>query len=142
MEKAVRREQPDAVFHLGDVEGDAEELGRRFPGLVIYNVAGNCDFLPMAPRRIVTELGGVRFFLAHGHEHGVKYGYEKFVNTAMTAGADVALFGHTHRAVCFEADGMIVANPGSAAGAGGPYGIVTIRDGKAVYEQKTLEEKD
>jgi len=138
MKTAVTLEKPDVIIHLGDIEGDASELSRAYPEILMYNVSGNCDFIPFAPRRIITDIGGVRFFMTHGHEYGVKFGYEKAVNTAMTAGAEVLLFGHTHNEVFFEAGGLTVINPGSVGNCRNPYGVMTVGDGFA-YEQKYLK---
>lgn len=134
---AVNIEKPDVIIHLGDHDADADVLGRSFPGIIMYSVAGNCDFASLSHRRIITEIGGIRFFLTHGHDYGVKFGYEKAVNTAMAAQAEILLFGHTHKEVFFETEGLTVINPGSIGNGRRPYGIVTIKDG-FVYEQKYL----
>lgn len=75
-------------------------------------------------------------FMTHGHEYGVKFGMEKAVNTAMTAGADVLLFGHTHAEIFGERGGLTVINPGSVGNGRRPYGILVIKDKKLNYEQK------
>ena len=46
---AIRREAPDAIFHLGDGESDLRAVKRAFPDLPIYSVRGNCDLFGAAP---------------------------------------------------------------------------------------------
>ena len=44
----------------------------------------------------MEDFGATRFFLTHGHRYGVKYSTEALAAAAGAAGADVALYGHTH----------------------------------------------
>ena len=44
MVRAVRQQQPDAVFHLGDCERDTQRLEKEFPDLPLYRVCGNCGY--------------------------------------------------------------------------------------------------
>lgn len=134
---AVTEERPDAVIHLGDLESDAEELRNRFPALTIYGVSGNCDFMPLSPRRILLKLAGKTVFAAHGHTYGVKSGYAAIINTAMTAGADILLFGHTHQAMEKELPELLVINPGSIGMGARTYGVLTMENGDVSYEKKS-----
>ena len=59
-------------------------------------------------------LDGVKFFLTHGHRYSVKYTLDALLNAAYFAGADMVLFGHTHRAVSETMQGLYVVNPGTA----------------------------
>ena len=47
MVRAIRQQQPDAVFHLGDCERDTQRLEKEFPDLPLYRVCGNCDREPV-----------------------------------------------------------------------------------------------
>ena len=42
--RAVKREEPDMILHLGDCVVDADALRREFPHITMVNVPGNCDF--------------------------------------------------------------------------------------------------
>ena len=42
--RAVERERPDYVIHLGDHSSDARDLSRMFPMVPVAYVRGNCDF--------------------------------------------------------------------------------------------------
>ena len=99
MVRAVRQQQPDAVFHLGDCERDTQRLEKEFPDLPLYRVCGNCDREPVNPEVLQCTLDGVKFFCTHGDRYGVKYTLDALLNAAYFAGADIVLFGHTHRAL-------------------------------------------
>ena len=43
MIRAVERESPRAIFHLGDCWRDGQRLHQRFPGIPFEQVPGNCD---------------------------------------------------------------------------------------------------
>ena len=77
MYDAAILEDPDAIMHLGDHVSDAEELSYALDLIDFYMVRGNCDFGAQAPETILTELGGVRLFLTHGHLFGVKSGMSR-----------------------------------------------------------------
>jgi hypothetical protein len=136
MVEAVGIEKPDYIIHLGDLESDAIELGRRVGNIPICSVPGNCDLLPIGQKRLIFDFCGKKFFVTHGHMYGVKSSYDAIINTALTAGADIALFGHTH--VPYEAviAGMYVINPGSVGTGSRTYGVLTIENGEISYEKK------
>jgi len=115
MVDAVRSARPDAVVHLGDYERDAAVLLREFPELPLYSVCGNCDWLPKAPNTLTVSFGPVTAFLTHGHLYSVDYGrVDSLVYAAQEAGAQLALFGHTHTAFQEDVGGVRVINPGTA----------------------------
>ena len=109
----VDREGPvDQILHLGDVEGD-EELICRYAGCPAVFVAGNNDFFSRNDRDHELILQGVRIFMTHGHHYGVSMGTSRLEEEGRSRGADVVLFGHTHRPQIIRKEGMILANPGS-----------------------------
>ena len=114
MVRAVRQQQPDAVFHLGDCERDTQRLEKEFPDLPLYRVCGNCDREPVNPEVLQPTLDGVKFFCTHGDRYGVKYTLDALLNAAYFSGADIVLFGHTHRALSETMQGLYVVNPGTA----------------------------
>lgn len=115
MIEAIETHQPDQVIHLGDLLSDGEELARIYPMLPMVLVPGNCDGWTPEPAVRQFSLEGHTFLLSHGHLWGVKSGYGAAIAQARSAGADVLLFGHTHRADCLTTeDGILVVNPGSA----------------------------
>lgn len=118
MRKVIRLEKPDYLFHLGDHDTDAEQISREFPTLPVAAVRGNCDGWSDTPKTLCFVLGGLRFFLCHGHSYGVKSGLLRVVYAAREQRADVLLFGHTHEAYyeCLEEGSgfeLRVLNPGA-----------------------------
>lgn len=137
MAELVFREKPDGVIHLGDSSRDAETLLEEFPGLRLWTVRGNCDLHASAPERQTPQIGGLRFFLTHGHTYHVKYGTAALFNAASCAGTDVLLYGHTHRQEGRSFCGMTVINPGSI-GYGCAYAVLELENGTCRYALRTL----
>ena len=136
---AIRRETPALCFFLGDGERDLAAAQARFPSLPFYAVRGNCDLRSGLSGELVCSAGGVRFFVTHGHLYDVKYdpGLERLTAAARAAGADTALFGHTHRPLCERLAGVLCLNPGSIGR--GAYAVLTVADGQCTADLKTLE---
>lgn len=139
---AVEREEPDAVFHLGDLSEDAEDLAAVYPEIPVTAVAGNCDgWGSSAPGEREITVEGVRFFLTHGHHYRVKLGPERLVEEGRARGVDVVCYGHTHVPEAVrEADGLWRIDPGTVGGVGGPatYGVVEILNGTMTVEIRPL----
>lgn len=139
---AVQRESPDRVFHLGDVNRDARRLAEEFPALPMDAVAGNCDgWGADVPDQLLVTVGGVKFFLTHGHRYHVKMGIGMVVNEAKSQGADVVCFGHTHQAMHeLWTGGIWVVNPGTAGGVYAPatYAVAEAENGKVTVFLKKL----
>lgn len=138
MYDAVVLEQPDCVLHLGDCTPDAEDLSSAFDGLDLTFVPGNCDYAPTAAPSLLREIGGVRIFLTHGHLFGVKSGLTRLELEARRLGAQIALFGHTHRPFLEERDGLVLMNPGSCSAISADYGVITAENGRFSCALKTL----
>ncbi len=142
MVDAVQRCRPDAIIHLGDHDRDTAPLLRKFPEIPLYSVSGNCDFAALAPLKMTVTLGPVRAFLTHGHLYGVDYGnVDRLVYAAQEAGAQLALFGHTHVPFHEDYGGVKVVNPGTA-GKGGrlSWALLTVFDnGGIAVEIRQLE---
>ena len=125
MERAVELEDPRIVIHLGDRVEDAEDLERRCPNPVFISLPGNCDyFCPDRPDRLLRKLGGISIFMTHGHRYGVKSDLLRLTLAAREAGAEIALFGHTHCALCEKQDGLWLMNPGACGGSRPSCGII------------------
>ena len=134
MRRCVRAVKPDAIVHLGDYYDDGEALAEEFSHIPFYQVPGNCDRYraPLSAHEVlILPVLGVRLYMTHGHRHNVKTYTGLLLKDARAAGAAAALYGHTHRAECYqEADGLWVLNPGSAGSYGGSAGIIEVQDGK------------
>ena len=90
----------DAYICLGDGVRDFENaeafIRRRDEHATMYAVRGNNDFANHVPDRLTIHLGGLKLFLTHGHMQRVKSSMDYLISAARTAGADIALYGHTH----------------------------------------------
>ena len=127
MYAAIDRHSPHQAIHLGDLMDDAEEVAQHYPKLPFCMVPGNCDGWTTAPVKKQIVLEGKSILLSHGHRWGVKSGYAAALADARAVGADILLFGHTHRAVCEQQeDGLWMMNPGPARSS---YGLIEITDG-------------
>lgn len=130
--RAVELVRPDYVLHLGDCQRDLEELRREFPSLPMEGVPGNCDWGSCdTPERLI-ELGGVRILLLHGHTRNVKSSPMAAMYAAREWGAQVLLFGHTHRPLVDNDGTLLTLNPGAAGDPLRPTcGVLTIENGNA-----------
>ena len=132
----VEKINPDYVFHLGDMCEDCRNLENAFPRKVIVSVKGNNDFFDRDyPLERCFELGGKKIFMCHGHKYNVKTSLLPITYKGKEVGADIVLFGHTHRAFLDEVDGMTIMNPGSVSG----YGIIEIIDDKICAKLEKYE---
>ena len=134
---------PDMLLFLGDGLAD---LSRCDTGDVpVLAVRGNCDVFGFfgAPEERLIDLDGVGIMMMHGHAYRVKAGTEPAARHAAEAGADILLFGHTHKK--FEEyipagtrlgnmetkKPLWLFNPGSAGGyRDASFGIIEIRRGE------------
>ncbi len=137
MLEAVRTEHPDQIIHLGDIQPDIRCLQKVFPDIPITSVPGNCDGFTRGETTVEREWDGVRVLLGHGHQWNVKAGPERAVREAESAGAQVLLFGHTHRALCRKEGNLWIMNPGTVGGdrAEPSYGLLNT-DGQTVCQVK------
>jgi putative phosphoesterase len=148
MRRCIEGVMPDVVIHLGDHYDDGEAMQEEYPNLRFYRVPGNCDRYRASSalaETLVEIVGGVKLYMTHGHLHQVKMGTGALIKAARQRGADAALFGHTHSALCEQLeDGMWLLNPGSCGYYGGSAGIIWVKDGKIqscrVIRQADLEE--
>ena len=132
MIRAVEQVQPDRVLHLGDCQRDLTALEGEFPALPMEGVPGNCDYGSCDQPERLIELGGVRILMLHGHTRGVKSDVMRAVWAARECGAQVLLFGHTHRPMVDNDGALLVLNPGAAGDPLRPTcGLLTIENGKA-----------
>lgn len=94
----------DVILHGGDINrpGIVEELQKIAP---LYLVRGNNDkeWAEAIPHDLTVTLGGVNFYMVHN---------KKEVPAELT-GVDAVVFGHSHKYLQEEKDGVFWLNPGS-----------------------------
>ena len=136
MRRCIDQIKPDAMFHLGDHYADGESIHQEYPGILFYQVPGNCDIYsvpPFAQEKLIQRLGGVDFYLTHGHLHRVKQSRFALLRDARACKCAAALYGHTHIPDCHrEEDGLWVMNPGAAGYSGGTAGLIEVKDKKII----------
>lgn len=129
MVRAYDAQSPvDWIIHAGDVHNDVEDLQIMYPRTPVAFVRGNNDyFLRDIPDERFFTLEGVKIFLTHGHLYGAKASHAALYKKAASVGADICIFGHTHRACCEKIGNVTLFNPGTATRS---YGVLEIHDGK------------
>ena len=94
----------DAILHGGDINKQSvvDELRQYAP---LYVVRGNNDkeWAEEIPHDLTVALGGVTFYMVHNKKE----------LPAKVDGVDVVVFGHSHKYVQEEKDGLLWLNPGS-----------------------------
>ncbi len=119
----------DMVLHAGDMVTDAKKLSSLYPDIVFHYVTGNNDPVSSAPGELLVAAAGKKIFLTHGHFYRVKQRLDLLAARAANAGADIAVFGHTH-APCDRLDfGVRLLNPGSMGHICGSYAVIEIDSG-------------
>ena len=102
-----------AAIFLGDGGDDlapaSAEAGFAVPW---YKVRGNLDYNFSVQDFLVLEINR-KLFLAHGNRYAVDSGGQTIAAAAKAAGAEAALFGHTHTPHCSMVNGIFLLNPGS-----------------------------
>ena len=133
----------DRVFFLGDGVHDIIKVSDEFPTISVTYVYGNCDDAFTSPEerdnKVFEEkvtVGGVTFLLMHGHKYGVKYSPDDAAFRALEVGADVVLYGHTHRADDSFVDcgkkQIRMINPGAVCGFAPSYALLNVEAGEIV----------
>ena len=96
-DRVIEKEQPlDMLIHLGDVEGD-EDYIPAVADCPVHMVRGNNDFFSGLEGEEEFMIGGYHIFITHGHGYYVSMGEERLKQEARGRGADIAMYGHTHR---------------------------------------------
>lgn len=102
----------DLLIHLGDVE-QGEDYIRFSVDCPAYFVRGNNDFFSDLPREKELILEGWHLFFCHGHAYYVSAGEDHLKREARGRGAEIVLYGHTHRPVIHREENLLLLNPGS-----------------------------
>lgn len=110
---AIEQAAPiDMLLHLGDVEGD-EHYIEEIVSCPIHIVAGNNDYFSFLPKEKMIEVGKYRVLMTHGHNYYVSMDTRLLKKEGKARGADIVMYGHTHRPD-IDCEGDVIAiNPGS-----------------------------
>ena len=107
-----RQDHLDMVIHCGDVEGSEYAISQAADCPVIM-VSGNNDFFSELPRESAVDIGGKKVWITHGHNYYVSMSVETLKQEARSRGADVVMFGHTHKPYLEIEEDLVTLNPGS-----------------------------
>jgi putative phosphoesterase len=102
----------ERIVHAGDV-GDRAVLRALAAIAPVEAVSGNVDDRhdPSLPRARTLPVGVLTLHVSHGDELGSPTPHALLARY----GADILVYGHTHKALVFRApDGRVVVNPGAA----------------------------
>ena len=123
----------DAILHAGDINKQLilDQLRRYAP---LYIVRGNNDkdWAAQIPHDLTVTLEGITFYLVHNRKE----------IPADLSGVDVVVFGHSHKYLQEEREGLLWLNPGSC----GPRRFhqeitmmtATLSDGSIVVEKISI----
>ena len=121
----------DLVIHLGDAEGEEEEIAS-IVGCPLEIIAGNNDFFSRLDKEKELRIGKYKILLTHGHYYYVTVGTEQLIADARARGMDIVMFGHTHRP-CIEQENGSISFP-RQEGRKPSYILMEIdREGEAHY---------
>ena len=138
-----RNKECEQFIHLGDGEYEYQDIQSAFYGLPFIFIKGNNDW-GNYPQNLVTELGGKKFYMCHGHRFERSRMKEFLAATAIANGCDAALFGHTHVPYNDYENGVLLFNPGSASlprgGNPATYGKLVISDSGAINAEHIVIE--
>lgn len=104
--------ESDLIIHLGDTSSDGSRIRANFPDKTIL-INGNCDLPRLGEDEKIIEVEGVKIFACHGDRYKVKGGVSHLTERAAEQGAQIALYGHTHKACELEVNGVCTLNPGT-----------------------------
>lgn len=118
LQQVIEKEKPfDMLLHLGDSEGSEELITdwcrEQKAGCQVHLVAGNNDFFSALPREKEVRIGTYKAFLTHGHLYNVSVGTARLLDEAKDRGAQLAIYGHTHRPQLAKRENVMILNPGS-----------------------------
>ena len=111
----IRKTKPfDMLIHLGDAEGSEYEIMKWVDkGCDLEMIMGNNDFFSELPREEEIEIDGNKVLVTHGHYYGVSMDISGVAEEAASRDCQAVFFGHTHKPVIEEIDGVLAINPGS-----------------------------
>lgn len=128
----------DTIIFCGDGIRDMRAAEAVFSTKRFYCVKGNCD-LALHEQNVITPIiDGMQVYITHGCEVPRSDAASRLSVIAKSNRCGILMFGHTHRAMFDEINGVIVINPGSL-GYNGAYAVVTLGDGNVSCEILTLE---
>lgn len=138
LEEVLRLVKPiDMLIHCGDVEGCENQI-QEAAECPCHFVKGNNDYFSDLPREKILNIGKHKIMVTHGHLYGVSMNTSILEEEARSLGADIVMFGHTHRPYLAQRSGMTLLNPGSLSyprqeGREPSYLMMTVEESGEIY---------
>ena len=126
----AKKERFDEIIFCGDGLDDLRRIEREV-GMSCMSVAGNCDWFSRekdTPREFAVKIAGVTLMATHGDRYDVKWQMDALSYRAEELGAQVALFGHTHKQTAGYCGNVMMVNPGALKL--GYYAVLELDSGK------------
>ena len=140
LDEVLERESNiDMLLHLGDIENE-EYYIETIAEWPYHIVAGNNDMFSYLPKEKEIQIGKYKVWMVHGHNYYVSMGTQRLREAAAARGADIVMFGHTHRPYLDTDAKPMIVNPGSLSyprqeGRKASYIIMELdRDGNARFQ--------
>ena len=134
MEILIKKIPHNRIIFLGDMQRDIEHIQRTFPNESICSVLGNNDYaLNQAEYEKVLFYESFKILCCHGHKYRAKMTLDNLYYISKKNNINLALFGHTHKSLAIEKEGVLLLNPGSI-GYKSEFAIVEIHDGNIRYK--------
>lgn len=134
----------DMLLHAGDGVLDISAAGINADGMTAYAVKGNCDFMRSEhPSELLIPVSdSEKIFLCHGNAYGVKTSLVNLRLAALSKGANIAVFGHTHEPLekhipLDNGEFLHMFNPGSLKLYS--FGLIQIKDGNILFSHGKLK---
>ena len=132
-QEVMELEKPELVIFAGDHSTDALDISLVYEEIPFKIVRGNTDVSDRKTEdELKFEINGKKILLTHGHLQWVKSSLNELEIRAKEEEVDICIFGHTHRELEIEKDGILYLNPGALQDR-----KYIIYDGKN-FNQKTL----
>jgi putative phosphoesterase len=104
----------DLLVHLGDHYKDVVKVNSKYKH-IIHSVPGNNDYIGNGESERLIEVCNKRVFITHGHKYNVNFGLMNLLYKGKEVGADIILYGHTHRYNLEYSEDIFFLNPGSVS---------------------------
>ena len=135
--KLNKTKKIDYIVHCGDYIDDGLRLRDKL-GVKVLLTKGNCDNSFNEDEFAILETEAGNILAVHGHMQRVSYSLEYLYELAIDNNCVCALFGHTHRGLFTNVNGIHIMNPGSLTrprdASSGSFGILEI-DGDTISGQ-------
>ena len=104
----------DCIIHCGDYRSDGVKLAKIY-GRPVYAVHGNCDGGWGEEEFEIAQTPAGKILVIHGHMEDVKFSLDNAQYLAQRENCGMVCFGHTHKPVIKEQNGILFVNPGTAS---------------------------